>query len=207
MSEQPLHALERFRKRSNRLVLEEHTHHEVAAGCGGVVLRWRNPQRAVALSIYLYSPGKANLFLDGAEVETLGADLAPGAHQLALALEDVDLAGGLFQFAALRQTEDYGSAGPAGLAGSTWRLVSEADRTWLTTLDEPATRDWTGAEFDDTSWFELARSVPNPTPNWRDPGAYQMLWCNEFKAACLALPTGRQGQGRVWVRRRFVVPS
>src|SRR5438067_610618 len=76
MSEQPISSLDRYRKRSARLVLEEHGSSVVPAGCGGVVLRWRNPQQTVPLVVYLYSPGQAQLFLDGALVESTGVDLA-----------------------------------------------------------------------------------------------------------------------------------
>lgn len=48
MAEEPLlNSIDRFRKRPQRFVLEEHGHCEIPAGCGGVVLRWRNPQAAV----------------------------------------------------------------------------------------------------------------------------------------------------------------
>jgi hypothetical protein len=43
MSKKALNSLDRFRKHPGQLVLEEHGHCEVPAGCGGVVLRWRNP--------------------------------------------------------------------------------------------------------------------------------------------------------------------
>ena len=46
MSEQQLNSLERFRKRSPRLLLEQYDSCEVPAGCGGVVLRWRDPHAA-----------------------------------------------------------------------------------------------------------------------------------------------------------------
>jgi hypothetical protein len=206
MSEQPINSLDRFRKRSPHLVLEQHTHSEVPTGCGGLVIRWRNPHTAVPLVLSLYSPGKAKLYLDGAEVECSGVDLAPGPHLLAVALEGVNLAGGLFMFAALQQTDEYLSMGRSALGGAPWRLVSQADRTWLATLDEPASPDWTRAEFGDADWLGLVRFVDNPTLTWREENAYQAHWCNEFLAAFLALPPGRRGRGRVWVRKRFVVP-
>jgi hypothetical protein len=212
MSEQQINSLERFRKHSSRLVLEVHSHCEVPAGCGGVVLRWRNPRRAVPLGVSLYSPGKAKLFFDGALVETTGVDLTPGAHQLALALDEIDLAEGLFMFATLHETERYRRTGASDLAEPNWRMVSEADRTWLATLDEPLTEDWKTLTFDDKNWLGLARFQPNPTVEWSEPGAYQAHRCNEYLAAFLALPaTVLQGQTsagrRAWVRKRFVVPS
>ena len=44
-----LNGPDRYRKRSPRLVLEEHSHCEVPAGCGGVVLRWINTDREITV--------------------------------------------------------------------------------------------------------------------------------------------------------------
>jgi hypothetical protein len=209
MSDQPLESLDRFRKRSARLVLEEQGHHLAQTGCGGgvLVLRWRNPRRTIPLFVCLYTPGEAKVFLDGSPIEATGVDVAPGPHQLAVNLDGVDWSGGLFMFAALQETESYPRQGPNGLADSPWRLLSEADRTWLATLDEPVTGDWKVLDHDDAKWLALARSVPKLTPTWREPNALQMHWCNEFLAAFLALPPGQRGRGPVWVRKRFDLPE
>jgi hypothetical protein len=206
MSEPPLGSLERFRKRSTRLVLEEYdlAVTEPSAGCGGIVLRWRNPQRTVPLVVYLDSPGESHLFLDGVLVESNGVDLAPGAHQLALALDDIDLSGALFLFVALQETEDYRNAAWGGLAESPWRLMSQADQTWLATLEEPVTGDWKGTEFDDASWIALTRFVPGPPANWSYSG-WLGLTRDELLSGFLALLHGKGRRGRVWVRKRFVV--
>src|SRR3954471_21444558 len=103
--EMRLNSLERFRKQSDRLVLEAHGHCEVPAGCGGVVLRWRNPTAALPLLVHLYSPGKSELFLDGAAVVHTGNDVAPGEHVFAFVLEDADLSAGLFMFVAVHDQE------------------------------------------------------------------------------------------------------
>src|SRR5258707_9929607 len=94
MSEQQLNSLERFRKQPGRL--ETHSHCEVPAGCGGVVLRWRDPRAALPVLVSAYSTSKWALFIDGAEVTRAGLDLAPGPHELALALDEIDRGGGLF---------------------------------------------------------------------------------------------------------------
>src|SRR5207247_927320 len=93
-----------------------------------------------------------------------------------------------------------------GLVEPSWRLVSQPDRTWLASLEAPLVEDWKRLEFDDSGWLALARAVANPTPDWRDPSAHQLYWLNRSQAAFLALPKGTAGRGRVWVRRRFVVP-
>src|SRR5438445_588541 len=98
--EQQLNSLERFRKQPGRLVLEEHSHCEVPAGCGGVVLRWRNPRATLPLLLHLYAPGEFTLSLDGDTPRTGRVDVAPGRHVVGLVLPDADLAAGLFLFAA-----------------------------------------------------------------------------------------------------------
>src|SRR5262245_25722640 len=91
MSDAPrLNSLDRFRKHPGRLVLEEHGHCEVPAGCGGVVLRWRNPLAAVPITLRLYTPVPAVMSIDGREVSTSRVDLSPGRHVLALRLDDAD---------------------------------------------------------------------------------------------------------------------
>src|SRR5262249_25566273 len=123
MADQKLNSLDRFRKRSDRLVLEAYSHCEVPAGCGGVVLRWRDPFACLPLIVHLYAPGESQLFLDGAAVVRTGNDVAPGEHLFAFVLEDADLSGGLFMFAATHEKE-RGKEMPPGVSESAFRLVS-----------------------------------------------------------------------------------
>ena len=61
-----LNTVERFSKHSTRLVLEEHGHCEVPAGCGGVVLQWRDPQAGLPVIVGLIgSVGRGEVFVDG----------------------------------------------------------------------------------------------------------------------------------------------
>jgi hypothetical protein len=205
MSELPLNSLDRFRKRSARLILEAHDSGDAPVGCGGILLRWRNPHTAVPLLVAVYSPGKARLFLDGTEVENTGVDLAPGPHQLALGLDEASSRHILFAFAAISANES-GHEKPTGLEEAVFRLVSTTDRTWLASLDEPPP-NWTGADFDDAGWFALDRALPQPALNWDAPGAYEAHTCIHQGAAFLGLPEQVRGRQRVWVRKRFVVPA
>lgn len=79
---QELNSLNRFRKQSAKLVLEEHGHCEVPAGCGGVILRWRNPLVSRTVRVFCYTPNEAKLFMDGEELERGLTDLAIGPHLL-----------------------------------------------------------------------------------------------------------------------------
>jgi hypothetical protein len=60
-----LNSLSRYSKQSDEYTLEVHSHCEVPAGCGGVVLRWRNPRLSIPIEIWTYTTGEAQLFLDG----------------------------------------------------------------------------------------------------------------------------------------------
>src|SRR5262245_38806375 len=134
-----LNSLARFRKQSGRLVLEEHSHCEVPAGCGGVVLRWRNPLAAVPLTFHLYTPVPAACFLDGAEVRTGRVDLAPGRHAVAFSLENVNLSAGLILFAAFHLGTRTDQSPPAHVMETPLQVLTADDGTWKCTLRRPAT--------------------------------------------------------------------
>jgi hypothetical protein len=208
MSETKLNSLDRFRKQSPRLVLEEHSHCEVPAGCGGVVLRWRNPHVGLPLLVHFYAPGTSSLFLDGREVTQIGNDLPPGPHVVGIFLAQAELSGGLFMFAAVHD-EMAQKHLPEGVKEEPFRLTSEADRFWRATTEEPDEHPhrWTDPAFDDSGWLPLARFVESPEVDYGQPNAYRIVRCNRLTAAFLALPPAYRGTGRVWVRRRFVVPG
>src|SRR5512146_292422 len=85
-----LNALSRYSKHSSEYVLEVHSHCEVPAGCGGVVLRWRNPRDAIPVEIRAYTAGDAQCFLDGSP-PTSARPLVPyGEHVLAWTITGFD---------------------------------------------------------------------------------------------------------------------
>lgn len=81
-----LNTLHRFAKQSPRLVLQEYSHCEVPAGCGGVVLRWVDPREGVPIRVALVCTMKADVSLDGAPLPTGRAAVAPGRHVLGFRL-------------------------------------------------------------------------------------------------------------------------
>ena len=89
-----LNTLNRFRKRSPKLLLEQYSHCEVPAGCGGVVLRWVDPASTIPAIVRVYCPGESKIFVDGNELGSSRVDLAAGAHVLALELSIPEPAGG-----------------------------------------------------------------------------------------------------------------
>ncbi|MCB9674161.1 MAG: hypothetical protein H6737_03540 [Alphaproteobacteria bacterium] len=80
-----LNTLHRFAKHSPRLVLEEYSHCEVPAGCGGVVLRWRDPSEGVPLQLVVAADGDLQVLVDGRFVSPT-LSLQPGTHSIAVAL-------------------------------------------------------------------------------------------------------------------------
>jgi hypothetical protein len=208
MADKKLNSLDRFRKQSPRLVLEEHSHCELPAGCGGVVLRWRNPLAVLPVLVNFYAPTKATLYLDGREVTQIGNDLAPGSHVVGIELPEADLSAGLFMFAAVHDQRVHKTL-PEGVSESPFRLVSETDRTWLATTEEPDEYPlkWNDLAFDDRAWLPLVRFVESPPSDSDQPNAYRIYRCNRHSAAFLTLPPAMSGTGRVWVRRRFEVPG
>src|SRR5438067_8150882 len=137
MSEQQLNSLDRFRKKPERLVLEEHSHCEVPAGCGGVVLRWRNPHAAVPLRVHFYSPARAALFLDNAPLSSGRPELSPGEHLLALALEEIDLSSGIFLFVARHDPQTSRGHTPSSVQETPQKVLGVGDGSWRFTLEEP----------------------------------------------------------------------
>jgi hypothetical protein len=205
MSEQRLNSLERFRKRPGRLVLEERGHCEVPAGCGGVVLRWRNPLAVLPVTIHLYAPVQPACLIDGQPLPSARPDLAPGPHVVGILLEDVDLSEELLMFVADHGEKDAQRDLPAEVVERPFRVVSTGDGTWKYTLDRPPD-DWAALSFDDHAWAALVQ-VPVPQLERGDPGAYQSQRCAELGAACLGLSSEpAEGLSAIWIRKAFEVP-
>jgi hypothetical protein len=222
-----LNSVSRFRKQPGKLVLEEHSHCEVPAGCGGVVLRWRNPLAAVPLTLRIYTPAPVVCFIDGAEVQSARVDLAPGRRVFGFFLKEAELSAGLILFVATRQQTLTNRIPPSTVTELPLHVLTADDGTWKCTVNEPANDDWKMAAFNDDNWLALTRSV---TPQLESgiPGAYQCRECIREGAICLGLPSRGQGEeqaswwqrllGRqpqpsppsakssVWIRRVFDIP-
>ena len=209
MSDEPrLNSLDRFRKHPGRLVLEAYSHCEVPAGCGGAVLRWRNPLEAVPLVIHLYTPVATPCFLDGAELQTGLINLTPGPHVVAVALAGVDLSAGLLMFAALHEPRSVKRKGSGPPVEQPVTVLSAGDGTWKFTLTAPADDGWKSAAFADSTWGTLV-AVNIPQPEWKQYGALEHHGCTYRKAGGLGLPNPpkRGKRGNVWVRKVFEVPA
>src|SRR5262245_10726377 len=145
--EQQLNSVERFRKQAGRLVLEEHGHCEVPAGCGGVVLRWRNPFAAVPLTARMYSPVTTTFLVDGTTPPTARFDLAPGRHVFGFVLEDANLSAGLLVFVAVHKPQAQQDT-ETRVIEEPLKVLSEGDGTWQFSLDLPPD-DWGTVGFNE----------------------------------------------------------
>jgi hypothetical protein len=228
MAKEPhLNSLERFRKQPGRLVLEEHGHCEVPAGCGGVVLRWRNPHAPLLITIHLYTPVPAQSFVDGNELESARIILAPGPHTVAVVLENVDPTAVRIMFSASHNPREYQKTLPAELIEPSFLAVSADDGTWKFSLEPPEGQDWLSTTFDDRDWPALVKTA-TPELQWQDHGSYQWDRCRQLGAVCLRVPApsstaeppswwrrilgktstlANPHRSNVWIRKVFEVPS
>jgi hypothetical protein len=200
-----LNELNRFRKTSSRMALEAHSHCEVPAGCGGVVLRWTSPGAplGVTLSKYFARPVD-DLCLDGSELTEQRATVTPGAHVISFTM-DVTAEEG-FVLATLRLEPDLPNAAQRTKS-------SRADGSWRATLSAPEAGDaWRLPDFEDSAYVPLVeRAVPEPHGN----RAFMWEWLTK-EATGLGLdepdasrpwwkPFQKRALLRAWVRWCFTV--
>ena len=164
-----INELSRYVKASPRLVLEEHSHCEVPAGCGGVVLRWRDPAEGLPVELWLLTAGEADGYLDGRKAPNGRPILSYGPHVLATRITGAEVTNhqefqektsripGILMFAATCET----TVDPSKPASS--RILSAADGTWKYVLTELPGDQWTQPEFDDTGWPSM-REEPVAEP-------------------------------------------
>lgn len=187
-----LNTLNRFRKHSPRLLLEEYSHCEVPAGCGGVVLRWVDPGTAIPTLVRVYSPGESSIFIDGRELEDSRIDLEPGRHVLTLAVSG----GGPLLLTMLRglgRDRDWGEHAQI-------LLHSEPSRAWRICETEPSP-DWSSLDFDAQAWASPGDGSAQLEP-LREANRWAIERHTELGATALALPPGR-----CWLRVSFEISA
>jgi len=185
-----LNSVDRYVKSSPHFVLEEHGHCEVPAGCGGVVLRWRDPAAAVPVRLQLWigSAEERRVELDGARLQSGRPLLAPGRHVLTIAA----VAGpGPIQLLF---------SAHADIAGNPLVLVSQPAPSWRWSNVEPSAAAWTAVDFDDTSWSPMTSGELTA----EESDSYPVKRLLEVDAAPL---TAVVPSGRLWIRTVLVVPA
>lgn len=183
-----LNSVDRYLKSSPKYVLEEHGHCEVPAGCGGVVLRWRNPSDAVPVRLRARALGVAEqvVSVDGTPLRTARPLLPPGRHALTVAIR---AEAGTQVRLLLRVAADVGDQP---------ELVSTGrPEVWRWSAVAPP-EEWTHPDFDDSAW-------PNPirgqlTPEERD--SYSIRSLDREGILPVAVPIVAE---RLWLRTTFHV--
>lgn len=191
-----LNSLHRFRKHS-RLVLETHSHCEVPAGCGGVVLQWRDPAGELNVLVQLSSSHDlARMAMDGVELRTSRATIGPGPHVLAFELGPPrERKRGLppFLMAAVGTGDLMRFQALPG-------ALSDASRGWRFCTSAPAA-GWANPDFDDRAWSEVLASTSSlDIPLQLD--RYILSGLLERGAKPLHVPADR-----TWWRLRFEVTA
>jgi hypothetical protein len=145
-----INTLHRFEKHSEDLILEEYSHCEIPAGCGGVVLRWYDPAggHPVKAVLSVHNVARATVWLDGEELAATRTLLRPGAHVMAVHLERAAEPGPMvYALGVMFDADDDVDL----IAGGTPR--------WRTTTAAPP-EGWQGGH-DDTGWVAPAAVAPD----------------------------------------------
>ncbi|MDT0549692.1 MULTISPECIES: hypothetical protein [Streptomyces] len=200
-----LNSLSRYAKASPKFILEEHGHCEVPAGCGGVVLRWRNPRAGVPVTMWLETDGPGDMYLDGTAPSSSRPLVPFGTHVLAFAIAECDPAYTTLMFAGLHKPDEdihVQTTAPQNVAETS--VLSAADGSWKYSFDEPEDDAWMRPGFDDGGWQPMVdrpdRRPPEDPERAAEP--YRVRRLKGFGAAGLGV-SGRGG--RVWIRKVFTI--
>lgn len=196
-----LNTLNRFAKRSPRLVLEEHGHCEVPAGCGGVVLRWVGRDAAVFVVANVSCPTPRDerpaIWLDGKRLEGSRVELTAGTHVFAARIVPAPLPVGA------RAVVPFLCVVRDDASGARERTVFLRSAPGLLryTTDDLDAEEVSSLRYDDAFWRPAPplSVAPEELPErWRSFG----LWLAESHgAAALELPPAPV----VWVRAKLEV--
>lgn len=197
-----LNSLGRYAKQSSRLILEQHSHCEVPAGCGGVVLRWRSDISELPVVVHAFCSGQSKLAIDGVPPASSRPMIAFGDHVLSLVLEELP-ADAILAVAAVHDASRVPPV--SGQLGELLNVLSDADGTWKSTTVEPPDHRWMTSGFDDSSWPALIAAQPPVLQKARvytreNMGEFRLQMALDAGAKCLRVATPT---GRMWVRRAF----
>jgi hypothetical protein len=193
-----LNSLSRYSKESPLLILEEHGHCEVPAGCGGVVLRWRDPRAGVPLIMRMYVEGECTLLLDGQSPPAARSIVPFGEHVLGFVVSGFDPAYLVLMFTAADEPPSRSSRPGSFL------LATAADGTWRYTVDRPDGEGWLHAGFDDGDWSELEERAERRPPEDPDRDYARYRVGRLADAGAVGLGVARDAP-RVWIRREFTL--
>jgi hypothetical protein len=196
-----LNTLSRYSKQSPRLVLEEHGHCEVPAGCGGVVLRWRNPKQSTTVVLWLHTNGDADFLLDGEKPSSSNPLITYGDHVLSLRILRFLPGQGLLMFAGIYDEEEMVHTDVKGGSHEKIQILSKPDGTWRYSLTEPSDNLWIRSGFDDSFWMPMIHK-PLLEPGEQDGGSYCYKRLMRYGASGLGIQDTDKS-GTVWIRKSF----
>jgi len=192
-----LNTLHRFAKHSPSLLLQEYSHCEVPAGCGGVVLRWLDPQGGVPVLVQVASLGQSETWLDGEQLSSSHVMLGMGRHVIAVHLSEVGtwrrdqppiMMPAPFSVGVVSET--------MGVSRDLVRDATDVRWRWSPRVPESL---WTDMEFDDRRWLALGdgTALADAVPEAARYGYDRAL---ERDQAMFAIP-----QSEAWIRLLFTV--
>jgi hypothetical protein len=196
-----LNSLGRYSKSNSRLILEEHSHCEVPAGCGGVVLRWRNPNSGLLFILHFFGSGKWTILLDGKAVTSARPLISFGEHVFSLAATDIVSGSAILGFAGIHDESQLSFPRVSQPSGRSMAILSAADGSWKYVTTEPADDSWKRSGFDDSLWRPMI-ACESPSLDNQDMQKYKL----EKILKLGATPLGIEGQSsRVWIRKSFTI--
>lgn len=192
-----LNRLHRYKKTSPRLALEVHSHCEVPAGCGGVVLRWRDADGPASISASFYVAGAEPKYtLDGDDFDAKRASVSPGRHVLA------------FEVSVAAPREGF-VVGAVSLSPPISTALFPAFGTtqtaaWSAALAGPGDEGWRLPSFDGAGFAPLGPK-PMRKPKGRDSFRFDYLTKDHASLGLPAALSGSKGPVAVRVRAVFSV--
>jgi hypothetical protein len=198
-----LNSLSRFSKKSNHFILETQSHCEVPAGCGGVVLRWRNSKQGIPITFRIYAIGPYQVFLDGQPLLSARPLISFGEHVISIVVSEIKPNELVLLFAAKYEEKGAGKDYKARAAAEVLHFLSAPDSLWKHSLVEPQGNSWQQPGFDDSGWSAmLARDwtlVSDQPATAQSYQARELLCMGARGLGVLGSPT------KVWIRRSFSV--
>lgn len=201
-----LNSLSRYSKQSPRLVLEEYGHCEVPAGCGGAVLRWRNPDEPIPMTAHFFygtSSKLETMQLDGVDIKHKPRiPLTYNTHVLTIEVKECDLTFGVVMFYSQLNADYVRVLQPEG----DLTVISLPDGTWRCHPEPSDSSDWQNADFDDSTWLPMVEKPLSPLP--KHYGGDPTYWTKEFierGAKPLGLDTDSASVPYLRVRKVFTL--
>jgi hypothetical protein len=196
-----LNSLGRYTKNSTGLVLEVHGHCEVPAGCGGAVLRWRNPDTGLVFLIRVYANGPYEFWIDGAKPSSGRPVISYGNHAIAMAVSELTPGSVAIAVAVIHDEDSFHHPRTSQPSGRKVEILSTPDGTWRYTTTPPSDAAWMDPAFDDSSWTVMA-SFQAPAFGEKDMRRYRLRSVLETGATCLGI-TGPSPVA--WIRKAFTI--